>query len=302
MAMFKKQSPVRTKAKGKPRRLVVDPSKRMLLKQLVVGIGLFILVGLFITGVWYGTRIQSLTLTTVTASGGETIDAQRVVMVATEPLSGTYMGIIPRAFAWFYPKTDIYTVLKTIPRIKDLQIQRTSGTELAITYSEFVPYALWCDEKQVDDCLFFDASGYAFGDAPQLSGGALIRYRTIGTKPAVGQSIVSKDNIEHIKKFIELVEKGNRFEIAAVETDTAGDVFYIVAEGGEFKATLRDDPAVVYDNLITIIGDKNFTDIKPGAFEYIDLRFGNKVYVKKEETPVATTTVEINSSSTTNTN
>jgi hypothetical protein len=200
------------------------------------------------------------------------------------------MGIVPRTFAWLYPKEDIYTALKLIPRMKDPQIKRLSGTELAITYGEYVPYALWCDEAEIDRCLFFDSTGYAFGEAPKLTGGALIRYKTIGVQPQIGQSITSSEYINHMQVFIDLVEKGNRFEIAAVETDTAGDVFYIVGSGGEFKASLRDDPVKVYDNLITIISDKNFTDIKPGEFEYIDLRFGNKVYVKKEETVVASST------------
>jgi len=287
--MFRKQSPVRKKAKAKPRRFVIDPSKRMLLKQLAFGVGLFTLVGILLAGVWYGTRIDRLTLTTVTAAGGETINSERVVVVAKEPLSGTYVGIIPRAFAWFYPAEDIYNVLKSIPRMKDPQITRVSGTELSITYDEYVPYGLWCDEVEVDRCLFFDDIGYAFGEAPRLTGGALIRYRTIGTKPAVGQTIASAEHINHMKTFIDLIKKGNRFEIAAVETDTAGDVFYIVSSGGEFKASLRDDPVIVYDNLLTIIEDENFMDIQPGAFQYIDLRFGNKVYVKKEETVASTT-------------
>lgn len=294
--MFKKQSPVRNKTKPKPRRLVIDPSKRMLLKQLALGIGLFAVASLLLTGVWYGTRIESLTLTKITASGGETIDANRVVIVAAEPLQGTYMGIIPRTFAWFYPREEVYAALKTIPRMKDPQINRVSGTQLALSYDEYVPYALWCDEVETDQCLLFDDTGYAFGEAPRLTGGAFIRYRTLGVQPTVGQTIAPTEHLDHIKTFIDLLKKGNRFEIAAVETDTAGDVFYIVSSGGEFKASLRDDPHKVYDNLITIIADKNFTDIKPGAFQYIDLRFGNKVYVKKEETLASTsasTTTEL---------
>lgn len=288
--MFKKQSPVRKKAKAKPKRLIMDPSKRMLLKQLVIGVGVFVVAGIVLAGVWYGSRVEVLTLTTVTAKGGETIDVERVKKVAEGPLEGTYMGIIPRDFAWLYPEDDIYAALNTIPRIKNPVVTRTSGTELSVTYDEFIPYALWCDEVNVEDCLFFDKVGYAFGKAPQLTGGALIRYRTIGVKPTVGQSVLSVENIEHIRTFINLIEKGKRFEIAAVEIDTAGDVFYIVASGGEFKSSLRDDPATVYDNLMTIISDKNFTDIEPGTFQYIDLRFGSKVYVKKEETTIASST------------
>jgi hypothetical protein len=288
--MFRKQSPVRAKNKPKPQRRLIDPHKRMLLRQLLVGLGIFSLVGFIVTGLWYGTRIDRLTLTEVTVRGGETISPQLVQAAAQSALEGNYIGIIPRRFAWWYPAENIYTNVMKIPRIKNLQISRISGTVLEISYDEYLPYALWCAERTSETCLFFDAAGYAFDVAPRLIGGAFIRYRTLGKEAAVGSMIAEREQLEQIEIFIELLSVGLHFDVAAVETDISGDVFYILSAGGELKTTLRDPAVVVYENLKTILGSKEFVHIKPGNFQYIDLRFGNKVFVNETSPEIATST------------
>lgn len=293
--MFKKQSAVRTK--GKPKRRILDPNKRMLLGQIFVGVLLFSFVGLLGTALWYGTRIERLSISTVTVAGGETIPHELVTRAVESKLDGSYLGIVPRRFAWSYPEEEIEAAVKTVPRIKDPVVTLTSDQEISVAFAEYLPYALWCQEKEEGSCLFIDVDGYAFGPAPKLEGGALVRYRTLGREPVIGDHLVEGAQLATVSSFIELVKNGGRFEIAAVEIDMAGDVFYIVSGGGEFKASLRDSAAQVYDNLLTIISSKEFTDIKPGTFQYVDLRFGSKVFVN-EEKPGATSSTTATSSDT----
>lgn len=277
--MFKKISAVHKK--GKVKRRVIDPSKIMLLKQLAVGVGLFSLVGLLVAGLWYGTRIDFLTISEVTVIGGETIPHDVVEKIVREKLQGTYIGIIPRQFVWFYPQEEIVEAIYSVPRMKDPSVVR-NGKKVSVQFSEYEPYALWCKERESVDCLFIDATGYAFGVAPKLTGGAFVRYRTLGREMKVGTNMADRTALDTMEKFVDLVETNLKFAITQIETDTAGDVFYIVAGGGEFKATLRDDATKVYDNLRTILASKEFSDISAGNFQYIDLRFGNKVFVNEE--------------------
>ena len=44
-----------------------------------------------------------------------------------------------------------------------------------------------------------------------------------------------------------------------------------------------DSPASVIENLKTILVSEEFSHLKPGNFQYIDLRFGNKIFVNEEE-------------------
>lgn len=290
--MFKKQSPVRlkNKVKGKPGRRIIDPNKRMLLRQLVIGFFLFSTLGLIIAGVWYGTRISALTISSVVVSGGETIDHSVVETAVQKSLEGTYMGIIPRRFSWWYPEVDIYTSLASIPRLKDPHVEQTSGSQLAVTFDEYVPYALWCVDRTATNCLFVDKSGYAFTAAPQLKGGALIRYRTLGATPKVGERVATVAQLATMEEFIRLVSTLLKFEVESVETDSANDAFYILAGGGELKVALRDQANTVFENLRAIKESKEFQHLQPDNFQYIDLRFGTKVFVNEEKVGQASST------------
>ena len=278
--MFKKTSAVHKK--GKIKRRVIDPSKIMLLKQLGVGVAIFSILGLVVASVWYGTRITMLTISNVSASGGETIPHDVVEKIISDTLQGTYIGIIPRRFAWTYPYEEIIANISTVPRMKNPVLVRDGGKVLTLTFEEYQPYALWCADRSSDTCLFVDNTGYAFGVAPKLSGGAFLRYRTLGREMKVGGRMAERTDIDTMERFVELVDTNLNFSINQIETDTAGDVFYILSGGGELKATLRDNADSVFDNLRTILASKEFNDIKPGNFQYIDLRFGNKVFVNEE--------------------
>jgi cell division septal protein FtsQ len=286
--MFKKVSAVHKK--GKIKRRVIDPSKIMLLKQLGVGVAIFSFLGLMVAGLWYGTRVSFLTITDIAVAGGETIPHDVVKKITEETLEGTYIGIIPRKFAWWYPEDEIIQNISQIPRMKDPVVTRESGRALSVRFSEYEPYALWCAERSSDNCLFIDKSGYAFGVAPKLSGGAFLRYRTLGREMQVGSIMAERRDIDTMEQFVALVDENLNFSINQIETDTAGDVFYILAGGGEFKATLRDDANKVFDNLRAILVSAEFKDVQPGNFQYIDLRFGNKVFVNEEVGGVGSST------------
>jgi cell division septal protein FtsQ len=284
MFSFRRQSPVRLKEKykGKPTRRIMDPNKRMLIRQFVIGTILFILFTLIVSGMWYGTRISSLTITTVSITGGETIDHAVVEAAVQAQLEGAYLGLIPKRFVWWYPEMAVYEAVRVVPRVKDPQVERTSGTELSVSFDEYVPFALWCVDRTDADCLFIDETGYAFTAAPQLTGGALVRYHSLGATPKVGDYMTSGEYLKTMTDFMRLSAHNAQIEISAVEFDSADDVFYILAGGGELRATLHDSAIQVFENLEAILGAKEFTHIKPGNFQYIDLRFGSKVFVNEE--------------------
>ncbi len=292
--MFKQTSAVHKK--GKIKRRVIDPSKIMLLKQLAIGLGMFTILGFLVSIVWYGTRVSFLTITDVTVEGGETIPHAVVEKITRETLVGTYMGIIPRQFAWWYPQAEIIQNISQIPRMKNPVVERDGGRLLTVRFEEYQPYALWCADRTSADCVFIDSTGYAFGSAPKLSGGAFLRYRTLGREMKVGTAMADAFELETMETFVTLVETNLKFPITQIETDTAGDVYYILSGGGEFKATLKDDAQKVFDNLRTIVSAKEFSDLRPGTFQYIDLRFGNKVFVNEEVGGVGSTTASTTSS------
>ncbi len=52
--------------------------------------------------------------------------------------------------------------------------------------------------------------------------------------------------------------------------------------GSELKTVASKDAQETIDNLLVVLASEEFAHLKPGNFQYIDLRFGNKVFVNEE--------------------
>lgn len=266
----------------KPRRKrLINPDTLVLLKQ--IGIGLLVLstVALIITGVWYGSRLQSLTISEVKVSGGETISHQLVKDIAWAEMQGQYLGLIPKQSAWFYPAENIKTELKRIERITNISVILINSKELQITFDEYVPFALWCNTVDSKDCLFVDESGYAFAKAPNLTGGSFLRLSKIGTETKLQTEMVSKDEFLKLIETKKLLEEKGWF-VSQIEVDKEGDAYLGLSPHSELKISSRQTPLETVDNLFTVLSTDEFSTLKPGDFNYIDLRYGNKVFVKVE--------------------
>ena len=281
--------PIRPKTVNR-RRFYLEPEKILIIKQVLLGLFLFSIVSLLLVGVWYGTRVDSLTIVNVEAVDSETIKAEVVKAKVNEVLSGDYWHFIPRRFSWFYPEEEVIKKLEEIERIKDVHVEKISGTELKVTFSEYLPHALWCSENN-QNCYFIDEKGFAFGRAPELTGESLVRHRKLGEEPQLRTSLISESDFSKIEKFSSLLASSGWY-VAEVEVDTVKDVFYILGDGSEIRATLESDPSETFAYFDTLKKSEKFEHLQPGNFQYIDLRFGEKVYVNEEKNMVAATSTE----------
>jgi cell division septal protein FtsQ len=268
------------------------PETKQLLKNISFGLGVFLLIGLLLYGVWHGTRAERLTINAVTVSGGETISHTAVASDVSVLLEGEYVGFIPKRFAWTYPEKEILAKLGAIDRAKDPQISR-DGKTVNITLAEYEPIALWCDAVDGRACVFLDTAGYGFAMAPELTGGAFVRYELIGKPAMVAETFTQSDDFTLLRELVALLNQAG-WRVASVELDQARDVFVYLAAGGELKLSLLLTPEASIDNLQTVLITEQYKHLVPGNFEYIDLRFGNKVFVSEFGAPIVEEIIEEN--------
>jgi cell division septal protein FtsQ len=258
----------------------VSPSTVLLMRQIIIGLMIAAFFGMLITSVWYVTRIDAMTITKVTVRGGETIPHNEVERVVVDKLSGAYLKIVPRAFAFTYPHEEILEAVNGVHRIKDVKVVRTGGTELLVEFDEYVPHALWCSQGQSQNCYFVDNQGYAFAQSPDLVGGSFLRLITVGREPGEHQQAFPAEEYTKLHELTVKLAEAKWF-VSKAEIDAAGDGFLTIVDGGEFKVSLKHNPQETVGNLLTVLGSEKFAHIKPGNFEYIDLRFGSKVFVNE---------------------
>ncbi len=266
----------------------LNPNTLQLIKQIVGGVLFLILIALLVFSVRYITRLPALTIQTVEVYGGETISRELVKTLIETELEGEYLRFIPKRFSLLYPKQAIVDSVQGIDRIKDLSIERKTRNLLEIDFDEYVPDSLWCSADS-SHCVFLDSSGYAFAKAPSLTGGSFLRLNKLGVTPVTDVQALDLLSYTQVKELVSLFEE-NSWYINSVAVDVAGDAYLTLTDGGELKVALKDPAEQIVDNLFVVLSSPEFIDIGPGDFEYIDLRFGNKVFVNEKGSEVATST------------
>lgn len=265
-----------------------NPARRMLIRQIVIGVLLCSVVGLLLYGVWHVTRLPALTISEVTAAGGITIEPAAVVAVAEDELRGTYYRLIPRRFSYLYPASALQSRLLEIPRIKDVQLTREQRTRLTIDYTEYEPFALWCND-QGEACVFIDNTGYGFASAPTLRGAAFVRYYNRAHLPEIGVVGVDPEVLAETSVAVQTMAEGLNLRVRTITFDDR-DIIFELGGDGEIRINRTDSMESTLSNLETLLDSQEFAHLEPGNFEYIDLRYGNKVFVQEELPEMATST------------
>lgn len=249
--------------------------------QVVVGVMLAIFIGIFTTVVWYGTRITSLQINEINVLGGITIPHATIVEKVDVTLTGSYMKLIPKRFMPLYPKTAILEAVGSFERVKNVYVERTENQSITIVFEEYLPYALLCAAADDDVCFFIDSTGYAFTQAPSLQGSALVRYVEDGVRVALGVTAFDDEYIKNTTLYTNLLKEKLSMYVTHIKKIDTYDVEYTIAGGGLIKVSQSIPVEDTFNNLETILNSKEFEHIEPGAFQYIDLRFGDKVFVNE---------------------
>ncbi len=281
--MFKRHSP-----RGLQRRQTDVPS---VWRHIGIGSFVCLFVALCTFAVWKVTRLPVFTINDVRVEGGETIASSGIKEKVDEVLGGSYLKLIPYRFTFLYPYDAVMDTLMRIPRIKDATIVR-SNASLIVSFTEYTPYALWCLGQIDASCYFLDEFGYAFASAPELTGGAFVRY-VLESEPELLKKQVFEERVFfNIREFLAQLENTLSLRVTEVLYTLDGDVRLFISGGGELKMRDGDSYDSVYKNLASILESKEFDHIEPGNFKYIDLRFGNKVFVNEKlvDDPIATST------------
>ncbi len=280
------QSPIiRQKRKAK---------KRAQQKKLGVfaGIGIGALV-LIIGLLAWGSHYEGVSISSVTVEGVKVVDADAVASVAYQELKGNNFLIWNRANMLWYPKKDIVADIQEVfPRVKDISVRRTSMTAIAIEITERAPAYVWCegsylnrerdaalvgDEKYTPTCYFTDREGFIFDTAPTFSGAAYLTwYGGKGEGSPLGSYIADENVFEHTLSVVEMTRASGLLPVHVEFRDNDGYIFF------------DDDTYLMYPLDVSL--DSFATDIaavlekidENTKWEYLDMRFGNKVFFREK--------------------
>ncbi|MEK9184957.1 MAG: hypothetical protein AAB866_02205 [Patescibacteria group bacterium] len=228
---------------------------------------LFLLI-IIVGGFSYSLKSPILRIKNIEVIGNVSVSSKEIVDFVKSELTGNYFFLFPKNNSLLYPRSFIHnSILSSFIQLDNIDVRLKNLNTLEINVSERKPYVLWCAGELMDtnECYFMDKSGLIFAKAPSFSGNVFIQY--------YGKKYSEENQFKEIDSFVQAIQKLDILVIAVSVKDN-GD-FEIVSKTGKIIFNNKKSYDDILTNLIAILKEKK-------NINYIDLRYGNKVYFKTQ--------------------
>lgn len=238
-------------------------------------------------------RINKIVVSNVEVKGNMITKTEELKDFVMGELSGNYYYIFPKKSVFIYPQKTIEAkAYERFSRLYDVNVKTEDSNTVSISVKERRPEYLWCgtgmsnEENSAEDCYFLDNRGYIFSKAPHFSG--YIYFKFYGP-------LANFDDSNPIKSFVlreDMFAKVLGFR-DSLKNLSLGSYRILILNNGDFELYLNSGGKVMFNqtgdyeklaknlelalNTEPLLG--NMKD-KKEKLDYIDLRFGNKVFFK----------------------
>jgi len=243
---------------------------------------LFFLLFLLLTGGVFGLfSIDSLKIKQVSIEGASVLSEEELREKVESILEAKIMNLFPQNRFFSFSSEKVKNILlEEFGRISEIEIKKNLSSSILIKVSERKPIALLCwNDDENETCFFVDKTGVLFEKAPLFSSGVFLKFfddRKYGIKLGEKELLINKESFQKILDFKKKVE--NFLLIEKIYLKDEGICEFYSTKGWYLILGIKDDWNLVYDNIVTLFEDT--ISKSDGDLEYIDLRFGNKVFFK----------------------
>lgn len=267
------------------------PKPKLFSRKRVMGLGALFLFSVFFVGAIYLLRIPYWRVVDIQIKGIETLSAEEVKEKVAEFLIGEYVFFIPRNSMFFLGTKGIVTSLKQgFPPIAQVSFKKIFPHTLEVLVEERKTFGLFCNSlrqtpEEVKDaappfCVYIDSQGIGYEVAPEASGSLIVKIRSDVPEVNVGSHVVAVSTMERMKFLSVELKRSADIDVVGFEllSKVPSEIRVISAEGFLLIFKLDDDFQNVFRVLKTVL-DEEIKE-KRSLLDYIDARFGNKVFYK----------------------
>lgn len=252
------------------------------------GLGAGVIVALVLL-LWQISFIPEISITRVSFEGNTNVSSEELFVPMHDMLSGAYAHLFSKRNVFLVRTRAMEDALEAqFPRLERVRIDRVGFTKLHVAVEERAPYGFWCSDAP--KCYFIDRTSFVFADAPQfLRSNSFVRYLggEVNAETPIGSSFLPRDAFSALETFLKELRRSNvrvltvdygddRIAVEAKPTTGSGAAPFsiFVTASSSYAQPLLD--------FETIIASPDFQTEVPSLsnLDYIDLRFGNKVFYK----------------------
>ncbi len=236
---------------------------------------------------WFVVRLPAITIASVEVKGTSAVSADALKSIAEEKLNGSYAFLIPHRNSLVFPKQKIESAITdALPPLAKITISRNGFNALTITAEERMAVALWCESTSADvetvssdvgaPCYSMDKNGFIFASADNSS--ALVRFYGVIPGTPISSTYLGGDFASLNTLVTDIASSINRIPNSVAVDTESNDVVVALKDGGLLKFVRTSDRLATLANIASVFASQSFKANK--EFEYVDFRFGDKVYVK----------------------
>jgi len=225
--------------------------------------------------------ISKFRIKNVTIEGLDSIEEKDLSDAVNKTLSEKVAGFLPGDNIFLINKKRFSEkIMPQFLRIGDIEIVRKFPDALTLSVRERSPWATVCTNMP-DKCFLAGEDGFLFDFALNLQGNLILKVLDEREREiSLGEFIMESDEFEKLKKFKEDVEDyiDSRIIKIVLKNNESYELhfnsWYIIIDK-------ENDIQLASSNLMLAL----YSEIKDNYenLEYVDLRFGNKVFYRFKE-------------------
>lgn len=254
--------------------------RRQKVRVLIVMFGIILLCIASLAALTY---LPFWRITSVTVVGSESVPGRNIESVAKAEMRGAYFSLISKNNSFLYPKERIVSELRSrYPALSGVELRRQNLQTLVVEVSEYSAYALWCGESVASSssCLLMDGAGSAYGSAVSFGGSSYVRYYGALSTTTLPRKYLPEEFRALRALQSELEKKVPGDTLSSVSVDSYKDVRAEWRSGFELLFSLTHEGAEILERFELALLAEPFVNNPLSSFEYLDLRFGDKLYYK----------------------
>jgi cell division septal protein FtsQ len=248
--------------------------KRRRARLAIVAGGFFALLLIILVGV---SHLPFLQVREVLVAGATTVATSSVEEYVHEQIAGMYVFVFPKRNIFLYPQSAIAAgLLQKFPELRAVDVRAENFHTIAAEVVEREPKSRWCTD---DVCYLMDQSGVIYASA--LGADAYVAYRGKTVGDLLPKQYLEPEMFEALSALVDaLSQKPEAGRIVEVLVDNNNDAVATFESGFRLKFALGDAAGDVFERFTLALTAEPFVANTPADFEYLDLRFGDKLYYK----------------------
>ncbi len=277
---------------------ILKSSRRELLRRrakifAVKAAIIFFLFILTTAGFAWASKNERFLIKKIEIKGNQTVSAEEIVKIAEEKISGKYLFLFPKKNTYLYPGASVRReILNSVKKIKTVETRIETGNILSVAILERKPEYVWCpDMSEVGvpetpaRCYFLDEDGFSFSEAPKFSGPVFFeihgRFSLPNNDNFVGLRPLGDKIFRDIVSFKDSLEEIGLSAVSVVELKDR-DLKFILKDGGAVLLNGKNDFSLSFRNFSSAVNALKEEGTPVNSLQYVDLRFGNKVFFKSK--------------------